>query len=184
MELFLAHHQMDSHHCHHVELMGAHNKTQQGIITIQLKGEHKATNRRLLHNWRENTKQLTGDCYATEGNPIQMNGKHTPANELDSNWTLTSCQPHRVTSGQSHSSHRQMHISKLFSYITFYKPFVKSTQKNIPSQTWGKSIHAQTVDTNFQNVSSFNITPVKRTHKARTCWYRRPFRLIYRYHIK
>ena len=41
-----------------------------------------------------------------------------------------------------------------------------------------------TSDTNFQRVSPFNITPVKRAHKARTCWYRRPFRLIYQYQLK
>ena len=31
-----------------------------------------------------------------------------------SNWILMSCQPHRVTSGQSNSGHKQIHISKLF----------------------------------------------------------------------
>ena len=45
-------------------------------------------------------------------------------------------------------------------------------------------MHTQTSDTNFRRVSPFNITPVKRAHKARTCWYRRPFRLIYRYQVK
>ena len=38
--------------------------------------------------------------------------------------------------------------------------------------------------TQIFEVSPFNITPVKRAHKARTCWYRRPFRLIYRYQVK
>ena len=32
--------------------------------------------------------------------------------------------------------------------------------------------------------SGKNITSVKRAHKARTCWYRRPFCLIYRYQVK
>ena len=45
-------------------------------------------------------------------------------------------------------------------------------------------MHTQTSDTNFQRVSPFNITPVKRAHKAMTRWYRRPFRLIYRYQVK
>ena len=40
-----------------------------------------------------------------------------------SNWILMSCQPHRVTSGQSNSGHKQIHISKLFSHI--YQPSVK-----------------------------------------------------------
>ena len=34
-----------------------------------------------------------------------------------SNWILMSCQPHRVTSGQSNSGHKQIHIFKLFSHI-------------------------------------------------------------------
>ena len=37
------------------------------------------------------------------------------------------CQPHRVTSGQSNSGHKQIHISKLFSHI--YQPSVKSVYK-------------------------------------------------------
>ena len=37
-----------------------------------------------------------------------------------SNWILMSCQPHRVTSGQSNSGHKQIHISKLFSHILLY----------------------------------------------------------------
>ena len=53
-----------------------------------------------------------------------------------------------------------MHTSKLFSYI-----------------------HTQTSNTNYRRVSPFNITPVRRAHKARTCWYRRPIHLIYRHQI-
>ena len=34
-----------------------------------------------------------------------------------SNWILMSCQPQRVTSWQSNSGHKQIHISKLFSRI-------------------------------------------------------------------
>ena len=41
------------------------------------------------------------------------------------------CQPHRVTSGQSNSGHKQIHISKLLShiYIYIYQPSVKSIYK-------------------------------------------------------
>ena len=35
-----------------------------------------------------------------------------------------------------------------------------------------------------RSVSPFSITPVKRAHKARTCWYHRPFCLIYQYQVK
>ena len=44
-----------------------------------------------------------------------------------SNWILMSCQPHRVTSGQSNSGHKQTHTSKLFSHT--YRPSVKSIYK-------------------------------------------------------
>ena len=98
-----------------------------------------------------------------------------------SNWILMSCQPHRVTSGHSNSGHKQIHISKLFPRI--YQPSVKSIYKT-NHFTNIKHTHTQTSDTNFRRVSPFNITPVKRAHKARTCWYRRPFRLIYRYQVK
>ena len=44
-----------------------------------------------------------------------------------SKWILMSCQPHRVTSGQSNSGHKQIYVSKLFSHI--YQPSVKSVYK-------------------------------------------------------
>ena len=47
-----------------------------------------------------------------------------------SNWILMACQPDRATSGQSNSGHKQMHISKFFSYIIIiYQPLVKSIYK-------------------------------------------------------
>ena len=108
-----------------------------------------------------------------------------------------SCQPHRVTSGRSNPGHKQMHMSKLFWRI--YQPSVKSVYKTNHFTNITHTIHkrqtqtsdtnirhkhqTQTSDTNFRRVSPFSITPVKRAHKARTCWYRQPFRLIYRYHV-
>ena len=85
-----------------------------------------------------------------------------------------SCQPCRVTSGHSNSGHKQIHISKLFSHI--YQPSVKSVYKTNQFANI-KHIYTQTSDINFRRVSPFNITPVKRAHKARACWYRRPFRV-------
>ena len=92
-----------------------------------------------------------------------------------SNWILMSCQPHRVTSGQSNSGHKQIHISKLFLHL--YQPSLKSIYK---------TNHFANIKHTYTNIrfSPFNITPVKRAHKARTCWYCRPFRLIYRYNDK
>jgi len=99
---------------------------------------------------------------------------------ISSNRILMSCQPHRVTSGQSHSSHKQMHISKLFSHM--YQPSVKSIYK---TNHFTNIKHAYAnIRHKLLSVSPFNITPVKRAHKARTCWYPRPFHLIYWYQVK
>ena len=47
---------------------------------------------------------------------------HLPSNPIStssSNWILTSCQPHRVTSGLSNSGHKQIHISEtLLTYVS------------------------------------------------------------------
>ena len=48
-----------------------------------------------------------------------------------SSWILTSCQPQRGTSGltnSSHITHKQIHVSKLFSHV-IYQPSVKSVYK-------------------------------------------------------
>ena len=47
-----------------------------------------------------------------------------------SNWILMSSQPHRVTSGQSSSGHKQIHISKLFSHI-YINPLSSQSTKPI-----------------------------------------------------
>ena len=60
----------------------------------------------------------------TKANDRARNGQPRTSS---SNWILMSCQPHRVTSGQSNSGHKQIHISKLFSHI--YQPSVKSIYK-------------------------------------------------------
>ena len=49
-------------------------------------------------------------------------------NSSSSNWILMSCQPHRVTSGQSNSGYKQIHISKLLTY-SYINPSVKSIYK-------------------------------------------------------
>ena len=107
-----------------------------------------------------------------------LNKSHTEK-PSSSNWILMSRQPHRVTSGKSNSGHKQIHISKLFSHM--HQPSVKSIYK---TNHFTNIKHTQTSDTNFRRVSPFNIIPVKRAHKARTCWYCRPFSLIYRYQVK
>ena len=46
---------------------------------------------------------------------MEENFKYLP--NQSSSWILMSCQPHRVTSGQSNLGHKQIHISKLVSHI-------------------------------------------------------------------
>ena len=53
-----------------------------------------------------------------------------------SHWILMSCQPNRITSGQSNSGHKQIHISKLFSHIYNYtNPLSRQSTEPITSQT-------------------------------------------------
>ena len=93
-----------------------------------------------------------------------------------SNWILMSCQPHRVTSGQSNSGHKQIHISKLIPSLC---------EVSLQNQSLRNIKHTYiNIRHNFRRVSPFSITPVKRAHKARVCWYCRPFRLIFRYQVK
>ena len=61
-------------------------------------------------------------------------------------------------------------ILKLFLYINPFSQVIPQKQ----------SLHKHKTKFNFGRVSPFNITLVKRVRKARTCWYCRPFRLIYR----
>ena len=45
-----------------------------------------------------------------------------------------------------------------------------------PDTNLHKTKHTQTSNTKFQRISPFSITPVKKARKARTRWYRGPFR--------
>ena len=75
-----------------------------------------------------------------------------------------SCQPHRVTSGQSNSFHKQIHISKLFSHI--YQPSVKWVYK--PNH-FANIKHTYTIIRHkFRRVSLFNITPVQQISTGNT----------------
>ena len=62
-----------------------------------------------------------------------------------SNWILTSCQPHRVTSGRS-NCYKRMHMSKLLSYI---KSFSSQIYKINPYTNINQSIHAHILITNL-----------------------------------
>ena len=57
-----------------------------------------------------------------------------------SNWILMSCQPHRVTSGQSASGHKQIHISKLFSHI-YISTFCQVNLQNQSPHKYKTYIH-------------------------------------------
>ena len=95
--------------------------------------------------------------------------------------------PHRVTSGQSNSGHKLRYSVVLCTHVKTLPIFINLSVMSIHETNHfaniKQNIHTQLSDTNFRRVSHFNITPVKRAHKARTCWYR-PFRLMYRYQVK
>ena len=61
--------------------------------------------------------------------PEEQDQRGCGGSSTSSNWILMSCQPCWVTSGQSNPGHKQVHISKLFSYICVYQPSVKSVYK-------------------------------------------------------
>ena len=61
---------------------------------------------------------VVGGVHAEVVEPVRVEGSSSSS----SNRILMSCQPHRVTSGQSNSGHKQIHISKLFSHM--YQPSV------------------------------------------------------------
>ena len=48
---------------------------------------------------------------------LRVQPRGSSSSSSSSDWILMSCQLHRVTSGQSNSGHKQIHISKLFSHI-------------------------------------------------------------------
>ena len=73
-------------------------------------------------------------------------------------------------------SHKQTNTLKPL----MYKPFLKSVHKTIPclhkhkiKHTYTNSKHTFSKSQSHQYYLSCNV------RKARTCWYRRPFRLIY-----
>ena len=57
-------------------------------------------------------------------------GNFPPSVCWSSNWILMSCQPHRVTSGQSNSGQKQMHISKLLSLLTYISTLCQVSLQN------------------------------------------------------
>ena len=77
--------------------------------------------------------------------------------ELLSNWILTSCQPHRITSGWSDSVVSKCIFQSSSDISTFSKV---NPQNTTPTQT-KKNIHTRTANRNFQRVSPFNICCVK-----------------------
>ena len=69
---------------------------------------------------------------------VHGSSSSSSSSSRSSNWILMSCQPHRVTSGQSNSGHKQIHISKLFSHIDIYiyiNPLSSQSTKPNTSQT-------------------------------------------------
>ena len=114
--------------------------------------------------------------------------------ELVSDWSLTSGQPHRVTSGRSNSVisrctvQNSSHIQTLSQYRktdpytnTKHKRFPKSIPQNRSLHKYKTYMDTQTSNTTFWRASS---PPAKRARKARTCRYCWPLRPAHRYHIQ
>ena len=76
--------------------------------------------------------------------------------KLVSNWTVKSVN-HTELLRTIKLHHKQMHISKLYSYIN---PLSSQSTKPAPTNV-EQNIRTQTSNTNFQRVSPFNTTPAK-----------------------
>ena len=61
--------------------------------------------------------------------------------------------------------------------------YILSSQEGPQNQSLHKHITKYITYTNIWKASPFNITPVKRTHRSRTCWNSWPFHLIYWHQI-
>ena len=97
-----------------------------------------------------------------------------------STWILMSCQPHRVTSGQSNSGHKQIHVSKLFShiYISTLCQVILQNQSIRKPKTY---IHKHETQI-FEGLVP-SILPLSKEH-IRLGHAGRPFRPIYRYQMR
>ena len=140
---------------------------------------HKIVHMNIISYLKEHLPQLVSSNNSYHRRPLQQQEPNRSSSS--SNWILMSRQPHRITSGQSNSGHKQIHTSKLFSHIRI-NPLSSQSTKPITPQT--QNIHTQISDTNFQRASPLNITPAKKAHKARTCWYHQPFCPTYRHQVK
>ena len=85
--------------------------------------------------------------------------------ELVGNWNLTSCQPHRVTSGQSNS------VISRFTFL-IYKPFLKSTHKTSPHTNIKQNMHTQDISLTTANKREKRMREQRRK-ETRTYWEQR-----------
>ena len=92
--------------------------------------------------------------------------------ELIVSWYFEPSQPQRITSGLKQTS-----ICLLFTMHTNHQTTNSlKTTKSVPTQIYIKqNIHKHQTH-NFRRISPFGIAPVKKALKARTRWYRGPFR--------
>ena len=83
-----------------------------------------------------------------------------------SNWTLTSCPLHRISSGQSNFAIRKYTLQKS-SCIILSKPFLKSDLQNQSTQKY-KSEHNAHVHTSKTNVGRFSPSNIASRGKTKT----------------
>ena len=79
-----------------------------------------------------------------------------------SNWILTACQPHRVTSWQSNSITSKHTLQNLSCMYYMYTPFLKLVHNTNPYTT--KHAHTNIKHKYLKRVGPFSVTPLKRTH--------------------
>ena len=73
-----------------------------------------------------------------------------------------SFQTHRVTLEKSNSGHKQMHISKLFSYIYIHKSFVSSIHKTNHFANIKHTLYIHKHQTQiFEELVPSILTPIK-----------------------
>ena len=105
-----------------------------------------------------------------------------PTGSSSSNWILMSCQPHWVTSGQSNSGHKQIHISKLCTHTHAHSHTHTHTHTRTHTHTHThqpsvkpiyKTNHFTNIKHTYTNIrhkffnSPFNITLLKQHIRPR-----------------
>ena len=135
--------------------------------------DHNSGRRSGHLNWSDRNFKLAISNFVRSCSHTLSNWKCPDLKEVVSYWILMSGSPQ----DNQILSKAQAHFKTLLTYINF----LKSVHKTSPYTNIKLNIYnyTQISNTYFGRFGSFNITPAKWTHKARTCWYHWSFCLIY-----